>query len=295
MKGRSIIDNVFLEIESMDWVVETNQPMVMLLLDFEKAYDRVEWGFLEGSMSALGFDSTWVRWMRSLCIDSWCSVRINGQISTAFKITLSIRQGCPLAPFLYLFVADCLGYMLEKNEDIKGLKLPGSDGDVIDQEYADDTNFYLEGSLQNLNNTKRGLETFCLAAGAKINWNKSHVIWIADTPCPFTWGTDVGLHWLQPGETTRYLGFHIGFQVSAETIFTEVLLALRKKLSYWCMTHLSLASRVLIANQVILSSIWFVASYWSPHLRSIAKVVAIVRNYIWSGEDGSRLCPAKVA
>jgi hypothetical protein len=42
MKWKSIINNVFLALESMDWALETNQPMVMLLLDFEKAYDRVD-------------------------------------------------------------------------------------------------------------------------------------------------------------------------------------------------------------------------------------------------------------
>jgi len=42
--------------ESMDWVVESSQPMVMLLLDFEKAYDRVEWGFLEGTLMTMGFN-----------------------------------------------------------------------------------------------------------------------------------------------------------------------------------------------------------------------------------------------
>jgi hypothetical protein len=100
---------------------------------------------------------------------------------------------------------------------------------------------------------------------------------------------------MQSGETTRYLGFHIGFQVSAEKRFSELLFALRKKLSYWCTIHLSLASCVLIANQILLSSIWYVASCWSPHLRLVAKVVSLIRNYIWSSEDGSRLCPAKVA
>jgi hypothetical protein len=63
MKGRSIIDNVFLAIEAMEWATETNQPMVMLLLDFEKAYDRVEWGFLEGTLNKLGFNSTWISWV----------------------------------------------------------------------------------------------------------------------------------------------------------------------------------------------------------------------------------------
>jgi hypothetical protein len=125
-------------------------------------------------------------------------------------------QGCPLALFLYLFVVDSLGYLLKEDDTINGLRLPGTNGDVIDQEYADDTILYPEGSLLNLNNTKRALETFSLATGTKINWNKSHEIWKATTPCPFTWRKDVGLHWLQPDKTTWYLGFYIGFQISAK-------------------------------------------------------------------------------
>jgi hypothetical protein len=83
--------------------------MVMLLLDFEKAYDRVEWSFLKGTLTQLGFNATWVTWVRALYTDSWCSVGLNGQTSNPFKLSRSIRQGCPLAPFLYLFVADSLG------------------------------------------------------------------------------------------------------------------------------------------------------------------------------------------
>jgi hypothetical protein len=82
----------------------------------------------------------------------------------------------PSAPFLYLFVADCLGYLLDKEVGGKGLKLPRNLGEVIDQEYADDTNLYLEGSLENLNHTKVALETYALASGAQINWNKSQAI-----------------------------------------------------------------------------------------------------------------------
>jgi hypothetical protein len=60
IKGRSIIDNVFLAFEMMEWVVESNQPMVMMLLDFEKAYNQVERDFLERTMAALGFDDVWI-------------------------------------------------------------------------------------------------------------------------------------------------------------------------------------------------------------------------------------------
>jgi len=56
IKGKSIIDNIFLAYEAMDWAIESNQSMVMLLLDFEKAYDMVEWGFLERTLNKIVFN-----------------------------------------------------------------------------------------------------------------------------------------------------------------------------------------------------------------------------------------------
>lgn len=119
-----------------------------------------------------------------LYADLWCSVGINELQSEPFQLSRSIRQGCPLAPFLYLFVADCLGYVLEKDENIKGLVLPGNHK-ITDQEYADDTNLYLHGSAENLDNVKLSLELFASASRAKINWHKSKAIWVSQEPRTF--------------------------------------------------------------------------------------------------------------
>lgn len=168
-EGRSIIGNVFFAFESMEWAIESNQPMVMLLLDFEKAYNKVEWGFLEGTMAAMAFCNTWIKWTHALYIDSWCTIRINGTISSPFKLSRSVRQGCPLAPFLYLFIPECLGYLMEGDNGLQGLLLPHSYSYVTDHEFADDTNLYLASAVSNLNITKDVLDLFSLAARAKIN------------------------------------------------------------------------------------------------------------------------------
>lgn len=52
---RCIIDNVVLAYESIDWAIESKQDMVLILLVFKKAYDRMEWSFLEGTMLVLAF------------------------------------------------------------------------------------------------------------------------------------------------------------------------------------------------------------------------------------------------
>jgi hypothetical protein len=55
------LDTTFLAQEALDWVSESNQDLVLLLLDFEKAFDRIECGFLFPALSKLGFSPKWIQ------------------------------------------------------------------------------------------------------------------------------------------------------------------------------------------------------------------------------------------
>jgi hypothetical protein len=58
VEGRSILHNVFMAQDSLSWAEESNQELVLLLLDFEKAFDRIEWKFLFSAMDHIGFSNT---------------------------------------------------------------------------------------------------------------------------------------------------------------------------------------------------------------------------------------------
>lgn len=60
--GRCIFDNIFMAQSAMDWAVESNQPLIILLLDLEKAYDRVSWTFLQQTMLHIGFHKSGLTW-----------------------------------------------------------------------------------------------------------------------------------------------------------------------------------------------------------------------------------------
>ena len=85
------MDNVFMFWEAIAVVVKNKQNLATLLLDFEKAYDRVEWNFLEGSMHHLGFNTTWIKGVSCLYRNAHSQVLLAGSVGARFNIIRSVR------------------------------------------------------------------------------------------------------------------------------------------------------------------------------------------------------------
>jgi hypothetical protein len=84
VEGMSIIDNTFMAQETVEWVEESKQDFVLLLLNFEKAFDKIEWGFIFTALSKLGFSVTWVHWVKTLYFEASSAIRVNGTIGPNF-------------------------------------------------------------------------------------------------------------------------------------------------------------------------------------------------------------------
>ena len=144
------------------------------MLDFEKAYDRVQWPFLDKAMEQLGLPSKWISVALALYKGSLSRVLVLGKRGPSIPLCRSVRQGCPLAPYLYLFISEAFSFFLNRlDAGIRGLVVPHSCKDFLDSMYADDTILYLQGNDANLHQAEKWIELFCKASGGKINWNKS--------------------------------------------------------------------------------------------------------------------------
>jgi len=125
---------------------------VVLKLDFEKAFDRIEHKVILDILLHKGLGQKWISWIDAILKSGTSAVLLNGVLGKTFHCKRGVRQGDPLYPLLFVLAADLLQSILNKAKEMNLLRLPipapSPDFPVI--QYADDTLVVLEASAQQL-------------------------------------------------------------------------------------------------------------------------------------------------
>jgi hypothetical protein len=127
IKGRNILEGVLILHEVVDELKRSKGKGLIMKIDFEKAYDKVRWDFLEQVMKGKGFPLVWTNWVMQTVRGGKVCVNANGERGGYFRTHQGLRQGDPLSPLLFNLVADVLSCLLDKavqKQHIKGI-LPG--------------------------------------------------------------------------------------------------------------------------------------------------------------------------
>lgn len=117
-------------------------------LDLTKAYDRVDWNFLEGVLRRVGFCSKKTGWVMQCVSSVRYSVRCNGELLDPFVLSRGLRQGDHISPYLFLFVADGLVYLLRKElmeNNLTPIKIPRNSPGISNLLFADDGLVFFQG------------------------------------------------------------------------------------------------------------------------------------------------------
>ena len=260
----------------MAWAESSNQPLIFLKLDFSKAYNMVDWQCLFKIMEKLGFPQEFIKMVSLLFYNALACIKLNGEPSPYFPIQRGVRQGCPLAPYLFLIVAEVLNAMVSQEmraERVQGINLPFEGRQQIIAQYADDTSFTLFGNKEKVTCLVYLLETFCLATGLVLNWTKSSGYWkqkgvVVRPP----WTDLLGITWADEEGVSKLLGAPFGLSLATKDVDSFLLDKLSKKLVHWSTTKLNPTGRSIVANSVLLSSTFFFLSIWGRSKKGVKKL-----------------------
>ncbi|KAK9057748.1 hypothetical protein SSX86_022586 [Deinandra increscens subsp. villosa] len=175
LAGRNILDGVLIANEVVSWVKKSRLPSLIFKIDFEKAFDTVDWDFLDSMLEQMEFPRRWRSWVRGCLGATRTSVLVNGSPTWEFKCERGVRQGDPLSPFLFLIAMEGLHWMMERaclGNIFRGIHLPNGGPCISHLLFADDALVMGQWGDDNIANLVQILRIFGLVSGLNINIKK---------------------------------------------------------------------------------------------------------------------------
>ncbi|GJR98086.1 RNA-directed DNA polymerase, eukaryota, reverse transcriptase zinc-binding domain protein [Tanacetum coccineum] len=171
--GRQIQDNIMLTQELLrGYNQKVGTKRVALKIDIQKAYDTVNWGFLEESLKQFGFHELMVKWIMKCVLSAQYSINVNGEKYGYFKGARGLRQGDPISPYLFTLVMEVFTLMMERrikmhpkfkfHKGCKGIRLTHLC-------FADDLLVLCNGDVRSVRVLKEALDEFSETSGLLPN------------------------------------------------------------------------------------------------------------------------------
>ncbi|CAI9278120.1 unnamed protein product [Lactuca saligna] len=289
--GRSITDNILLSQELVrGYHRDRGYSRCALKVDIQKAYDTVNWSFLQNILFHFGFHPTMIKWIMQCVSSPSYMISMNGSFHGYFDGKRGLRQGCPLSPYLFTLVMESFNLIFQRrirNEPLFKFHWKCKHLKITHLCFADDLMIFCHGNKASVRVIKDSLDEFAKVAGLHPNFSKSHIFFgnvkadvkrkILDT-LPFVEGK----------LPMRYLGIPL---ISTRLFIRDckrLVDKVRCRIGDWRNKYLSYAGRLQLISSVLFS----LPVYWASCLlipASITKEIEkLMKNFLWDYDESKK-------
>ncbi|XP_058764508.1 uncharacterized protein LOC131637959 [Vicia villosa] len=288
--GRQMLEGVVVANEVVDFARKEGKDCLLFKVDFEKAYDKVNWNFLRYMFRKMGFGAKWRGWMEKLVFKSHMLILVNGSPTEDFEVGKWLRQGDPLSPFLFVLVAEGLTGLVRKSIEVGEFDFFSINRscavDIL--QFADDTLLVGKGNWKHVWAIKAALKAFELVSGLCINYHKSKLIGI-NINSGFLEAASIVLSCKIEDSNFYFLGIPVGFNPRKAKTWEPLLSKMRNRLAgiwgSWTLKDCGSLLKISGVHQLRIQSRF--------HVKAI-RVTTLKQRFSLEIEDYGKM-PAKVA
>ena len=283
MKGRLISSVIRRTFEVIKYCEKRKIPALILTLDFEKCFDKIEHQAIIGALDYFNFGPNFKQWVSILFKDLMVRTQNFGFLSSIIYKTRGCNQGCNISPFCFLICGEVMLRKLKSNPKIEGIEMENGMKNLIAQ-FADDTTLFIKFDHVSLEEVTKTLSYIEAQTGLSINYDKTQIYRIGSIT-----NTDAMLYtqkkykWVN--EPFNMLGITVGDTEENLDNYSQVIEKMEQVLKIWYFRRLTLMGRVLIVNTLCESLFVYKLSVTcnvsEPQIR---KITRILDDFLWKGK-----------
>ena len=275
---RTIFDSVLQLRDLTHEAISKNTNLILISLDQEKAFERVDRQFVFQIMKRLNYGPNFIRWLQTLHTGENCRIINNGWKSAPIDLERGVRQGCPLSPLLYTLVIETLANAIRANPQIIGIQVPRTRKQSKIIAYADDGTLTLKDDLSVIAAFEQ-IKIFEEASGSKLNLRKMEGTYVGlqagrdQGPIPITWKTD----------SIRILGTNIGNKAAQD--WEKPTQRVENTLKRWTERHLTVKGKAVILRTYALATVVYLASIFPIPESYITRIHCASFGFLWGNKN----------
>jgi hypothetical protein len=259
-----------------------------LLLDQEKAYDRVNPMYLIKVLAAFGFNDKFIRCIHRLFFGNLAQINVNGFFSPTVHQQRGLRQGDPLSPLLFNLALEPLLLAINQDNRITGYRFvqEGVDHYVKTLAYADDICTILQNQ-DDYHRLQYHLERYSSVSNAKFNQQKTEAFSLSGK-YDRDWKELLQHHHItvyhthNSSEPFRYLGYYIYYTNNQRDYLQEKMIAqVKDQVQLYSTRQLSIRGRATVISTLIMSKIWYRLRLIQPTQMFFKKLKSVIYGFVW--------------
>lgn len=291
---RVISDNVLITHEMLHFLKisgATKHCSMAVKTDVSKAYDRLEWSFLETVLQRLGFHDTLIYWMMQCVTSVSYSFLINNEVSGSIIPQRGIRQGDPLSPYIFILCAEVLSGLCNKaqiNGSMPGIRASRNSPRINHLLFADDTMLFTRTDVQSCTTLMEILHSYEAASGQMINAAKSSISFSAKTSQEVRDRVKLQLGIEKEGGVGKYLGLPEHFGRRKKDLFSSIVDRIKQRAISWSTRFLSTARKATMLQAVLAAIPTFAMTCFELPLSLCKRIQSALTRFWWDATDGER-------